>query len=74
MNGLKTVLLLGLLSAVLLVGGEAIAGDRGLATGLLIAVVLLAGELSKVDDPLIALYANLEAVAPRTPDRILPLL
>ncbi|SPF42506.1 conserved exported hypothetical protein [Candidatus Sulfopaludibacter sp. SbA4] len=33
-----------------------------------------AEELRKVNDPLIALYADLEAVAPRTPDRILPLL
>jgi hypothetical protein len=32
------------------------------------------GELRKASDPVIALYANLEAVAPRTPDRILPLL
>jgi hypothetical protein len=35
---------------------------------------LLADELGKVDDPIMALYANLETVAPRTPDRILPLL
>jgi hypothetical protein len=34
----------------------------------------MAEELRKVDDPAIALYANLETVAPRTPDRILPLL
>jgi len=34
----------------------------------------LAEELRKVDDPIVALYANLEAVAPRPPDRILPLL
>lgn len=34
----------------------------------------VAEELLKVDDPTIALYANLERVAPRTPDRILPLL
>ena len=33
-----------------------------------------AGELRKAGDPVIALYANLEAVAPRTPDRILALL
>lgn len=33
-----------------------------------------AGELRKASDPVVALYANLEAVAPRTPDRILPLL
>jgi hypothetical protein len=34
----------------------------------------VAEEPRKVDDPTIALYANLETVAPRTPDRILPLL
>jgi len=30
--------------------------------------------LGKVDDPTITLYANLETVAPRTPDRIMPVL
>jgi hypothetical protein len=34
----------------------------------------VAEELRNADDPAIALYANLERVAPRTPDRILPLL
>ena len=34
----------------------------------------VAEELRQADDPTIALYANLERVAPRTPDRILPLL
>jgi heat shock protein HtpX len=38
MNSLKTVLLLGLMSGVLLFGGEAIAGRQGLEWGLLIAV------------------------------------
>lgn len=40
MNGVKTALLLGLLSAVLLVGGEAIAGRQGLYYGLIIAAVM----------------------------------
>jgi heat shock protein HtpX len=40
MNALKTALLLGLLSAVLLVGGEAIAGRQGLYYGLILAVVM----------------------------------
>jgi hypothetical protein len=39
-----------------------------------VAMARVAEELRKVDDPIIALYANLEKVAPRTPDRILPLL
>ena len=34
----------------------------------------LKDELRKVDDPIIALYANLEALAPRTPGQIVPLL
>lgn len=38
MNSVKTVLLLGLLSGLLLVGGEAFAGRQGLIWGLIIAV------------------------------------
>jgi heat shock protein HtpX len=38
MNSLKTVLLLGLMSGVLLFGGEAIGGTRGLQVGLMLAV------------------------------------
>jgi heat shock protein HtpX len=37
MNGLKTVLLLGLLSALLLVAGEALGGRNGLVMGLILA-------------------------------------
>ena len=39
-NALKTVALLGLLSAILVVGGGAIAGNRGIEYGLVIAVVM----------------------------------
>ncbi|HWD97780.1 MAG TPA: zinc metalloprotease HtpX [Bryobacteraceae bacterium] len=39
-NSLKTVALLGLLSAVLMVAGRAIAGDRGLVYGLIFAVAM----------------------------------
>ncbi len=38
MNSVKTVLLLGLLSGILLFGGEAIGGTRGLEYGLMIAI------------------------------------
>ena len=38
MNGIKTALLLGLLSGCLLVGGRAIGGEQGLLYGLLLAV------------------------------------
>jgi heat shock protein HtpX len=40
MNGIKTVLLLGALSALLLVGGEAFAGRQGLYMGLGLAVLM----------------------------------
>jgi heat shock protein HtpX len=40
MNGVKTALLLGLLSGILLVGGEALAGRQGLEIALLIAVAM----------------------------------
>src|SRR5436305_7043386 len=40
MNALKTAFLLGLLSAILLVGGSAIAGRQGLYMGLILAVVM----------------------------------
>jgi heat shock protein HtpX len=39
-NALKTAALLGLLSAILIIGGRAIAGDRGIEYGLVIAVVM----------------------------------
>lgn len=39
-NSLKTVALLGLLSAILIVGGRWLAGDRGIEYGLAIAVVM----------------------------------
>ncbi len=38
MNSVKTVLLLGLLSGILLVGGEALGGTRGLEYGLMLAI------------------------------------
>jgi heat shock protein HtpX len=40
MNGVKTVLLLGVLSGLLLVGGELVGGERGLLWALAIAVAL----------------------------------
>jgi heat shock protein HtpX len=40
MNGIKTVVLLGVLSALLLIGGEAIAGRQGLYLGLGIAFLM----------------------------------
>jgi heat shock protein HtpX len=40
MNAMKTTLLLGLLSGLLVIGGGAIAGERGLAYGLIMAVAM----------------------------------
>src|SRR5450756_1075035 len=40
MNALKTAVLLGLLSVIFLVGGQAIAGRQGLYMGLMLAVVM----------------------------------
>jgi heat shock protein HtpX len=40
MNGIKTVVLLGALSALLLVGGEAVAGRQGLYIGLALAALM----------------------------------
>ncbi len=40
MNGIKTVLLLGLLSGLLLVGGQAVAGESGLYLGFGLAVLM----------------------------------
>jgi heat shock protein HtpX len=39
-NGLKTAVLLGALSALLIVGGQAIGGTRGLTIGLIIAIAM----------------------------------
>ncbi len=39
-NGLKTALLLGALSALLIVGGQAIGGSRGLVIGLVLAIAM----------------------------------
>jgi len=40
MNAMKTTLLLGLLSGLLIIGGGAIGGDRGMAYGLVMAVAM----------------------------------
>ncbi|MEN6608420.1 MAG: zinc metalloprotease HtpX [Bryobacteraceae bacterium] len=56
MNGIKTVLLLGLLSALLLAGGEAIAGRQGLYIGLLLAVVMNAASYFFSDKIALSMY------------------
>jgi heat shock protein HtpX len=56
MNALKTALLLGLLSALLLVGGEAIAGRNGLYIGLAIAAVMNFGSYFFSDKIALSMY------------------
>ncbi len=55
-NTLKTALLLGLLSAVLLVGGEAIWGSNGLYIGLAIAALMNFGSYFFSDKIALAMY------------------
>lgn len=57
MNGVKTVLLLGLLSGLLLVGGEAVAGRQGLYIGLFLAVLLNAASYFFSDKIALRMYA-----------------
>ncbi len=57
MNTLKTALLLGLLSAILLIGGEAIAGRSGLYIGLAFAVVMNFGSYFFSDKIALSMYA-----------------
>jgi len=56
MNGVKTVILLGVLSAILLIGGEAIAGQQGLYWGLGFAVLMNFGSYFFSDKIALAMY------------------
>ncbi|MCE5309295.1 MAG: zinc metalloprotease HtpX [Acidobacteriales bacterium] len=57
MNAVKTVLLLGLLSALLLVGGEAVAGRNGLYIGFLVALVMNFASYFFSDKIALAMYS-----------------
>jgi heat shock protein HtpX len=57
MNAVKTVLLLGALSAVLLIGGEAIAGQQGLYWGLGLAVLMNFSSYFFSDKIALAMYS-----------------
>ena len=57
MNAVKTVLLLGALSAVLLIGGEAIAGQQGLYWGLGLAVLMNFASYFFSDKIALSMYA-----------------
>src|SRR5437773_3793914 len=64
MNAVKTVLLLGALSAILLIGGEAIAGQQGLYWGLGIAVLMNFGSYFFSDKIALSMYG----AQPLTPE------
>ena len=77
MNVLKTALLLGLLSAVLLVGGEAIAGRQGLYYGLILAVVMNFASYFFSDKIALATYAAQPVTEENNPEvyrRVAPIV
>lgn len=57
MNGMKTVLLLGMLSGLLLVGGEAAAGRQGLYIGLFLAIAMNAASYFFSDKIALRMYS-----------------
>ncbi len=77
MNGLKTVLLLGLMSGLLLVGGEALGGRRGLIIGLVIAIGLNFFSYFFSDKMALAAYRAQPVTPERNPEiyrRVAPLV
>ena len=76
-NALKTVLLLGLLSGLLLVGGEALGGRQGLYMGLGIAVVMNFGSYFFSDKIALSMYHAqplTEAENPEVYRRVAPIV
>src|SRR5208282_2154506 len=77
MNTLKTALLLGLLSGVLLVGGEALGGRNGLYIGLAIAAVMNFGSYFFSDKIALASYSAQPVTETENPDvyrRVAPIV
>jgi heat shock protein HtpX len=76
-NALKTVFLLGLLSAILLVGGEALGGRQGLVMGLGLAVVMNFASYFFSDKIALAMYSAQPVSETENPDvyrRVAPLV
>lgn len=67
MNNVKTVLLLGLLSGLLLVGGQALGGRNGLWTGLALAVVMNFASYFFSDKIALAMYSAQPVTAQNNP-------
>src|SRR5262249_6989155 len=77
MNGVKTALLLGLLSAILLVGGEALGVRTGLMYGLLSAIVMNFFSYFFSERLSLAMYSAQPVTPERTPEinaRMYPLV
>ena len=77
MNTLKTAVLLGLLSGVLLVGGEWIGGPNGLYIGLGIAVVMNFGSYFFSDKIALAMYSAQQVSEEQNPEiyrRVAPIV
>jgi heat shock protein HtpX len=76
-NTLKTVLLLGLLSGLFLVGGEALGGERGLYMGLGFAVLMNFGSYFFSDKLALAMYRAQRVSDEENPDvyrRVAPIV
>ncbi len=76
-NTFKTVLLLGLLSGVLLVGGEALGGRNGLYIGLALAAVMNFGSYFFSDKIALASYSAQPVTETENPDvyrRVAPIV
>jgi heat shock protein HtpX len=77
MNTLKTAFLLGLLSAILLIGGQALAGRNGLYIGLAIAVVMNFSSYFFADKIALSMYAAQPVSETQNPDiyrRVAPIV
>ncbi len=77
MNGVKTVLLLGILSGLLLAGGEMFGGRNGLTIALLIAVALNFFSYFFSDKMALAMYSAQPVTPQQNPDvyaRVFPLV
>jgi heat shock protein HtpX len=77
MNALKTALLLGLLSAILLVGGEALGGRNGLYMGLGFAVLMNFSSYFFSDKIALAMYSAKQVTPTENPDvyaRVAPIV
>lgn len=67
MNGIKTALLLGLLSSVLLMGGQAMGGQQGLILGMGLAVLMNFGSYFFSDKIALAMYSAQEVTLEKNP-------